>query len=161
MHPLQSAPARSQACCRITAREKLGCGVRRAKNRRLSPACLERRCCQETDWRPGCAFEAEKSRIRAGPGFVRELKYTTGSKTECIERSQIHTRGTQSQRPSRRYFPSIREFGPGYSRTDKHSGYFSRRGITEMELRKRDANAQFATLRNGTAEVRWRRAVVF
>src|SRR2546427_6483864 len=105
MHTLQSAPARRQAYWRITAREKLGSGVRRAKNRRRSPAFLERGCCQETDWRSRCAFEAEKSRIRAGPGFVRELKHTTGSKTECIERSQIHTRGTQSQRPSRRYFP--------------------------------------------------------
>src|SRR6266404_1257709 len=77
MHTLQSAPARRQAYWRITAREKLGSGVRRAKNRRLSPACLERRCCQETDRRLGCAFEAAQGPVCARTSCVRELKHFT------------------------------------------------------------------------------------
>src|SRR5438128_11771171 len=85
MHPLQSAPARSQAYCRITAREKLGCGVRRAKNRRLSPAFLERGCCQETDWRLGCAFEAAQGPVCARTSCVRELKHLRVSKTDRAE----------------------------------------------------------------------------
>src|SRR5438132_687192 len=84
---LPTAPPRRQAYWRITAREKLGSGVRRAKNRRLSPAFLERRCCQETDRWPRSTFEAAQGPVYARTSRVRELKHTTGSKTECIERS--------------------------------------------------------------------------
>src|SRR5438094_5747548 len=90
MHTLQSAPPCRQSYWRITAREKLGSGVRRAKNRRLSPAFLERRCCQETDRWPRSAFEAAQGPVYARTSRVRELKHFTG------KRSEEHTSELQS-----------------------------------------------------------------
>src|SRR5438094_9974961 len=77
--------------------------VRRAKNRRLSPAFLERRCCQETDRWPRSAFEAAQGPVYARTSRVRELKHFTGK-----------------QGGRRRREPFVRQHHSGYGIKSSH-----------------------------------------